>query len=72
MERALVEFFAQSAQCDWLVEVPLDIAAHGFHHLRLLVTANRFRTATQAGPVSGFLGFVGLAEELDVFPARAP
>ena len=50
----------------------LDVAAYGFHHLRLPIAANRFRTAAQAGPVAGFLGFVGLAEKLDVFPARAP
>jgi hypothetical protein len=72
MERALVEFLAQLAQRDWFIQVALDVAAYGFHHLRLPIAANRFRTAAQAGPVAGFLGFVGLAEKLDVFPARAP
>ena len=59
MERALVEFRSQAAQRDRFIQMPFDVAAYRFHHLRLLVAANRFRTAAQAGPVAGFLGFVG-------------
>src|ERR1700690_3353653 len=72
MERALAEFRSQTDQRDRFIQMPLDIAAHRFHHLRLLVAANCLGTATQTGTVAGFLGFVGLAEESNVFSAWTP
>ena len=72
MERALVEFRSQAAQRDRFVQMLLDVAADCFHHLGLAVAADRFGTAAQAGTVAGFLGFVRLAEESNVFPARTP
>ncbi len=72
MERALAELRSQAAQRDRFVQMPLDVAADRLDHLRLLVAANRLRTATQAGAEAGFLGFIGTAEESNVFPARTP
>jgi hypothetical protein len=72
MERTLAEFRSQAAQRNRFIQVMLNVTAYGFHHFRLLVATNRSWTTTQAGTVAGFLGFIRLAEECDIFPARTP
>ena len=72
MERALAEFRSQPAQRDRFIQVALDVTADGLDHFRLLVAADCFRTAAQAGTVAGFFGFIGLVKESNILPARTP
>jgi hypothetical protein len=72
MKRTLAKLRSEAAQCDRFIQMPFDVAAYCFDHRYLLVAAYRLGAATQAGTVAGFLGFVGLAEECNVFLARTP
>jgi hypothetical protein len=47
-----------------------DVPADRFDRFHLRITARSFGPAPQAGTISGFLGFVGSAEERDVFASR--
>ena len=72
MKRALAELRSQTAQRDWLIQVTLDVAAYGFDRFRLLVAANRFRAAAQAGTVARLLGLFGFAKESNVLSPGTP
>jgi hypothetical protein len=72
MKRALMKFLAQTTERDRLVEVLLDETADRLHTVSLIVAAQRFGLAAQAGAVSGPLGLLRQREELNVLAPRAP
>ena len=72
MERALLEGRAQPRQRDRLIEMLFDVAAYGFHHFHLRVSADRPRTAAQTGAIAGLLGVVGLAKKHNIFTPWMP
>src|ERR1700730_12546979 len=72
MKRALAEFQSQTTQRNGLVQMLLDVAAHGFDHFRLLIAPDRFRPAAQTGTIAGSLGFIRLAKESNVVSPGAP
>src|SRR5436305_314118 len=63
MKWALAEFFAELCQRDRLIQVLLNIAAHGFDNLLSRVPRHRFRTAAQAFAKSCALGLLRRAKE---------
>src|SRR5579872_5394931 len=70
MERTLVKFFSQPSQGERLIQVALDVAAHGFHDFQRSVY-DRFWPASQAGAKARFFRFVRLKKELYVLALGA-
>jgi hypothetical protein len=69
MKRALTEFFAKTLQSQRFVQMLLDKAANRLRSAGLGVSAERFRFAAQAGPISSSLGLFWPGKELDISPA---
>ena len=59
MKRALMKFLRETLQCQWLVKMLLDEAAHRLHAIRLCVSTKRLWTAPQTGAISSMLGLFG-------------
>src|SRR5579872_3665752 len=70
MKWALVKFFSQPSQGERLIQVALDVAAHGFHDFQRSVYG-RFRPASQARAKARFFRFVRLTKELYVLALGA-